>query len=144
MNKWDKRFLNLAKEVASWSKDPSTQVGAVIADENHRIVSLGFNGFPQGVDDDGRLENRELKYEITVHAEANAVLFAGKVLDNCTCYIYPLPPCSRCAGILIQSGIKRVVAPVTDKEKWKKSGELSLKLFKEAGVDCYLVEKLDE
>jgi len=144
MNKWDERFLKLAREVSTWSKDPSTKVGAVIAEENHRIVSLGFNGFPQGVDDDDRLNDRVLKYAITVHAEANAILFAKQPLKGCTLYCWPLPSCSDCAGLIIQSGIGRVVAPVTDKEKWKKSGELSLALFKEAGVDCFLVEKMDE
>ena len=92
MNKWDERFMKLAEHVASWSKDPSTKVGAVIVDEQHRIVSLGSNGFPKGIADDTRLDDRAKKYEIVVHAEINAILFANKPVGNCTLYVYPLPP----------------------------------------------------
>jgi dCMP deaminase len=77
MNKWDKNFLELAKTVSTFSKDPSTQVGAVIVDDDKRVISIGYNGFPKGVRDDHRLDNRELKYEMIVHAEANALLFAN-------------------------------------------------------------------
>src|SRR3989344_2191240 len=75
--KWDRRFLALAEHVAQWSKDPSTKTGAVIVDPNNRVVSLGYNGFPRGVNDlPERLSNRELKYKIIVHCERNALLFA--------------------------------------------------------------------
>ena len=108
---WDKRFLELAKLVGSWSKDPSTQVGAVIVDKDKRIVSIGFNGFPKGVEDsEKRLVDREQKYDIIIHAEANALMFAGKSVEGCTLYTWPFQPCSRCAGLIIQSGIKRVVS----------------------------------
>src|SRR3990172_2103187 len=83
LDAWDSRFLRLAEFVAQWSKDPNTKVGAVIVDGTHRIVSLGFNGFPRGVDDDERLRNRELKLKLMVHAEMNAILFAGRALDGC-------------------------------------------------------------
>ena len=70
MNKWQRRFFDLARLVATWSKDPSSQVGAVIVDDKKRIVSVGFNGLPMGVEDtDERLNVRELKYELIVHAE---------------------------------------------------------------------------
>ena len=74
LDKWDQRFMDLANFVAAWSKDPSTQVGAVIANPHtKRVVSMGYNGFPSGVGDhDHRLENREIKYEMIVHAETNA------------------------------------------------------------------------
>jgi dCMP deaminase len=137
------RFLNLAKEVANWSKDPSTKVGAVIADKDHRIVSIGFNGFPQGIKDDERLNDREKKYELTIHAEANAILFAGRSLDGCTCYTWPLPCCSRCAAIIIQSGMDRFVSLEVTEPRWIESCKLGQDLLKEAGVQTFLVEKLD-
>ncbi len=138
MSKWDNRFLSLAKTVASWSKDPSTGVGAVIVDKDNRIVSLGFNGFPRGVKDDDRLNDREKKYEITVHAELNAILFARTPVDGCTIYTYPLPPCSRCASTIIQSGIVRSVAPVIDEPRWIESCKLGQSILEEAGVQYYL------
>jgi len=142
LNKWDKRFLGLAKHVSEWSKDPSTQVGAVVASDK-RVVSVGFNGLPQGVDDSiERLENREVKYSLIIHAEENALLFSGRNLDGCTIYVYPLPPCSRCAGKIIQSGITKVVASVTDDtERWKESFALAKSMFLEAGVEVIEVPK---
>ena len=133
--KWDKRFLELAKLVGSWSKDPSTQVGAVIADDHNRIVSIGFNGFPKGVKDcEKRLVDREEKYAIIVHAEANALMFANGPVEGCTLYTWPFQPCSRCAGLIIQSSIKRVVCPYSDDERWKKNFELARQLFNESGI----------
>jgi len=136
------RFLNLAKEVSTWSKDPSTGVGAVIVDKDHRVVSLGFNGFPRGVKDDERLNDRELKYEITVHAEANAIIYARHSLVDTTLYSWPIPPCSRCSSLIIQSGINRVVS-VEPPERWVHTCKLGQEMFKEAGVQSYLVEKVD-
>lgn len=133
--KWDQRFLDLAKLCGSWSKDPSTQVGAVIVDGNNRIVSIGFNGFPQGVEDsEERLFDRETKYDIIVHAEANALMFASKSVEGCTLYTWPFQPCSRCAGLIIQSGITRVVSVVHSDGRWKKNFEISRKLLQEAHV----------
>ena len=75
--KWDRRYLDIAKSVSQWSKDPSTKVGAVLVRDN-RIVSVGYNGFPEGVDDsEERYNNRELKYDLVVHAEVNAIISAG-------------------------------------------------------------------
>ena len=133
--KWDKRFLELAKLVGSWSKDPSTQVGAVIVDSNNRIVSIGFNGFPKGVEDsEKRLMDRDEKYGIIVHAEANALMFANGSVEGCTLYTFPFQPCSRCAGLIIQSGIKRVVCPKSNDERWRKNFELSRQLLDESGI----------
>lgn len=132
--KWDLRFLELAKLVGSWSKDPSTQVGAVIVDENNRIVSVGYNGFPQGIIDDERLQNREIKYKVIVHGEINAILFANKSVHGCTLYTIPFEPCPRCAGLIIQSGIKRVVAPINTNARWEEDFQISRKLFQEAGI----------
>ncbi len=138
--KWDDRFLVLAKLIGSWSKDPSTQVGAVIVDDKNRIVSVGYNGFPRGIKDlEKRLCNRAEKYDIIVHAEVNAIAFANKSVEGCTLYIDPFEPCSRCAGIIIQHGIKRVVSYKNKSDRWEKDFSISRKLFTEAGliVDYY-------
>jgi dCMP deaminase len=111
--KWDRRFLELAKTVSTWSKDPSTKVGAVLVAPDKRVVGLGYNGFPKGVDDDERLDIREIKYEIVVHAEVNAIIQAGHAARGSTLYCYPsfqLPPiCARCAGVAIQAGVRGIV-----------------------------------
>lgn len=139
-NKWDERFLSLAEFVASWSKDPSKQVGAVIVDDKKRIVSLGFNGFPAGIADDDRLDDRETKYDIIIHAEINALLFAGRKLEGCTMYVWPIPPCCRCASQIIQSGISRVVAPAVEEtdKRWYDSVRHGENLMKEAGIRVIL------
>lgn len=137
-DKWDRRFMELADFIAQWSKDPSTKVGAVVVDpRNKRVVSTGFNGFPFGVEDKAeRLDDRSVKYEMVVHAETNALMFAGGQAQNCTLYVTPLPPCARCAVLVIQAGIRRVVSPTPDtsREPWKTQFEISSQMFKEAGV----------
>ena len=144
LDKWDQRFMDLAGFIAGWSKDPSTQVGAVIADpKSKRVISMGFNGFPAGVEDlQDRLETREIKYEMVVHAEQNALLFAGPQAQGCTLYVTPLPPCARCGVIIIQAGIQRVVSPTPDKSKepWKTQSEISELMFGEAGVQLDYVD----
>ena len=112
MSKWDRRFLDLAAGMATWSKDMSTQVGAIIVDRDQRIVSSGYNGFPRGVVDSiERYQDRDTKYRMVVHAEINAILFAKRDLTGCTIYVHPFMPCARCAAMVIQTGIKRVVYP---------------------------------
>ena len=130
--KWDTRFLNLADFVSTWSKDPSTKVGSVITDEYNRIVSVGYNGFPRGIDDDARLKNREEKYKMIVHAEMNAILTAARDLSGCTIYTTPFLPCSNCATHIIQAGIKRVVAPINKEPRWEENLKLSESILKEA------------
>ena len=93
LKRWDLRFLEMSQLVASWSKDPSTKVGAVIIDDDRRVISLGYNGFPKGVADDKRLDDREEKYKIVVHAERNALLFANINVKNCSIFTYPFMPC---------------------------------------------------
>jgi len=134
VNHWDRRFLGLAEHVAQWSHDPSTKIGAVIVDDEHRIVSLGFNGFPVGIEDSPeRLNNRELKYKLTVHGERNAMLFANRSLKGCTLYTVPFMPCTTCAGMIIQSGISEVIAPYSDNERWLEEFELASSMFEESG-----------
>lgn len=143
MNEWDMRFLNLVKLVSLWSKDPSTQVGAVIVRPDKSICSTGFNGFPKHVHDDpAYYEDRNIKYKMIKHAEENAILFSTERLDGYTLYVYPLPPCSSCAGDIIQKGIKRVVA-VMSKEKADRfhldsttfGFEFTKLMFEQAGVE---------
>lgn len=135
IEKWDSRYLELAKFVSNWSKDPSTKVGAVITRDN-RIVSLGFNGFPQGVNDTiDRYENRELKYKMVVHAEPNAIISAKQDLKGCWLYTWPFMPCSSCAGLIIQSGITRIITPYVDNPRWAESFALSKNMFYEANVE---------
>lgn len=139
LTKWDRRFLDLAKFVSSWSKDPSTKVGAVVARRN-RIISVGFNGFASGVEDEG-IESmpRERKYLRTIHAEENAILFAGRNIYGTTIYVYPFQPCSNCASKIIQVGIKKVVVMQSEKQsskvgRWKESFNEAYSQFQEAGV----------
>lgn len=134
-NKWDIRFLDLAKYISQWSKDDSTKVGAVITKGN-RIVSLGYNGFPAGIAD--HWESREEKILKTIHAEENAIMH-GKNVEGCTLYVYPLHPCARCAARIIQAGIKRVVVSIgvnpETLARWIDEAEMGAKMFKEAGVE---------
>ncbi len=140
--KWDLRFLRMAEEYATWSKDPSTQVGCVIVDPNtRRVLSGGYNGFPRGIKDTPeRLNNRELKYKLIVHAEMNAIYNAtasGVPLQGSTLYCVGLPTCSQCALGVIQTGIRRVVigceSPIP--EKWAEHWKMSSSLFEEAGIN---------
>jgi len=137
--KWDKRFLELAKLISTWSKDPSTKVGCVIINSSRSIISTGYNGFPRGIEDsDERLNNRELKYSIVCHAEENALLHAANIgvsLKNCIAYC-TWPPCTRCARSLIQVGVKEIVYPdnITIPERWINDFKLSDSLFNEAAV----------
>ncbi len=137
MTNWDHRFLLMAQLVAGWSKDPSSKVGAVITD-GKRIVSIGFNGFPAGTDDDPSIyDDRERKYRRVLHAEQNAMSFAKRDLAGCTIYTTH-PPCARCAAQIVQEGIKRVVCPPPSEDfltRWKDDMTESLAMFHEANVD---------
>jgi dCMP deaminase len=96
MNKWDKRFISLAKEISTWSKDPSTQVAA-IAVKDKRVIATGYNGLPKKLTDSKKiLEDREKKLANTVHAEMNMIYNAvnhGVSLDGATVYVWGLPVC---------------------------------------------------
>ncbi len=140
--KWDTRFLELAEQVASWSKDPSTKCGAVIVRPDKAVVSVGFNGFPMGCDDGAHLyEDREMKLSRVVHAELNAILHAREALHGYTIYTHPSgwgPSCDRCSAYIIQSGIKRVVHKRDTSKfasRWKEPAERGLQMYAEAGVE---------
>ena len=111
--KWDLRFLEMAKLVSTWSKDPSTQTGAVIVRGKNNIVSVGYNGFPGGMDDSPELyANREEKYRRIIHCEMNAERYAESDIQGCTLYTYPFMSCDRCFVHMKNYGIVRFVAPL--------------------------------
>ncbi len=120
-SKWAKRFIQMAELVGSWSKDPSTQVGAVITKQN-RIVSVGFNGYPHGISDSAEIDERETKYLKTLHAEENAILFAKRDLDGCEIWVTHFP-CPNCAAKIIQTGISVVHCPAQTDDFLSRWGE---------------------
>lgn len=127
--------MELAKLVASWSKDGSTKVGAVIVDEQRRIVSTGYNGPPQGVKDE--YTDRTQKLRRTLHAETNALAFAQRNVRGCTIYVTH-PPCSQCAAQIIQHGIRKVVFDLPTYNfltRWGDDYKESLAMFSEVGVE---------
>jgi dCMP deaminase len=138
---WDKKFISLAKEVASWSKDRSTKVGCVIVGPKHDVRALGYNGFPRGANDCNEVRHtRPLKYKWTEHAERNALynaLLSGTSVEGCTAYLQ-WHPCTDCARGLIQSGIAEVVCtnPADDKDnaKWGEDLAIAAEMLAECGV----------
>ncbi|WP_413700142.1 deoxycytidylate deaminase [Psychromonas sp. KJ10-10] len=135
MTKWAERFLQMAELVASWSKDPSTQVGAVITEHN-RIVSLGFNGYPHGISDSAITDNRELKLLKTLHAEENAILYAKRDLKGCEIWVTHFP-CPNCATKIIQTGISVVHCTEQSEDflsRWGDKIQLSEEMFNQSGV----------
>lgn len=134
MANWDKRFYELALHVASWSKDPKTQVGAVVVNEHKQVIGLGFNGFPRGVfDADERYQGRQTKYMFVAHAERNALDNAFTDTRNCTLYT-TLYPCNECAKGIIQKGIRKVVSPEPDYDKPNCNFNITKIMFEEAGI----------
>ncbi len=146
MDGWDRKFLEMATLVSSWSKDPSTKVGCVLADDDHAQLSEGFSGFPRGIADDERLDEREIKYRLIVHAEANAIAAAarnGHSLKGATAYV-TFCPCPQCAALLIQAGIVRVVTIQGGiPAHWKVECEIAQDMFREAGVIYEEAERAD-
>jgi dCMP deaminase len=137
--KWDLRFIDLAKHISTWSKDPSTQVGAVLVSPDRTDIIMGYNGFPRNMNDDISLyANRDTKLSRVIHAELNAILLANKSVNGYTLYLWPFISCDRCAVHVIQAGINRVVCPLPNKDqldRWKDSFDMSLSYFKEANVE---------
>jgi len=135
---WDEYFMGLAHLSAKRSKDPSTQVGAVIVNEEKRVVGVGYNGFPYGCEDEEFPWGREgdlldTKYPFVVHAELNAILNSIQKLKGCTLYV-SLFPCNECAKAIIQSGISCIVYE-SDKYADSESVIASKKMLKAANVE---------
>lgn len=145
---WDSTFMGMAKLIAMRSKDPNTQVGAVIVAKDKRILSLGYNGLPAGMSDDEDVWNRDgedelhLKYTYVCHGEENAILnYRGDfaALSDATIYV-SLFPCNNCAKMIAQSGIKEVVYE-SDKYGGTPLNIASKKILSAAGVKCRRMEK---
>jgi dCMP deaminase len=139
--KWDLRFLELAKHVASWSQDPSTKVGAIVVDEFLTVKGMGYNGFPRGVHDSPeRYADRETKYKFVVHAEVNALINANSSVRGCTLYVWPTlmfpPVCPECCKSVIQHGIHRLVCyeNLTPQGRWQDLADFSKKMLAESGM----------
>lgn len=147
-DRWNRHFLALALKHAELSKDPDKKVGAIIVGSEKEIVSLGFNGLPRGLlDSKQRLNDKDLKRQLVVHAELNAVLavarMGGSALLGKTMYIATLddggvwggPPCTRCSVEVIQAGIKNIVSyPAKPGSSWTEDLTFATQLLREAGV----------
>lgn len=140
ISKWDLRHLGRARYNSTYSKDPSTKVGAVIA-RGKIVITDGYNGFAPGVQDlPERYNNRELKYRMIIHGEINAIHNTREDLTDCTLYTWPFMPCSVCAAQIIKRGISRIVAPFNDNPRWVDDFKISTLQFDEANVELCLVD----
>jgi dCMP deaminase len=138
---WHTRFLKLAEHISTWSRDPNRKVGAVIVRPDKTVASMGFNGFPRGVDDTPeRYQDRDLKNEMVVHAEMNSILHAREPLHGMTLYVWPFHPCARCAAAIIQSGITHVVTVPWETTNWGETIRVARAMFDEAGVKITVFE----
>lgn len=144
---WDEYFMGVALLSAKRSKDPSTQVGACVVNEDKRIIGIGYNGFPTGCSDDefpwGKTDENRLntKYPYVVHAEPNAILNCTSSMKNATLYV-TLFPCNECAKLIIQSGIKHIVY-MSDKYRSTESDIASRKMLDAAGVTYSKMSELE-
>lgn len=145
INKWDYRYLEIAKKVSMWSKDPSTQCGSVIINTENKIVSTGFNGFPKRiVDSSTRYSDRGLKYQLIIHSEINTLLQAKCSVKGFTIYSYPMIPCIRCCVTLIQAGIMKIVTCPLSKEldsRW--NSMLCESILEEAKIELVYINQDD-
>lgn len=139
--KWDERFIGIAQEISSWSKDPSTKVGSIAANEDRRVIAQGYNGFPAKCDDSKLLtDDRISKYEMTVHAEANVIYNAcnsGTKLHHVTVFIYGMYPCPECVKAMAQVKVARIVFQLgvsQNLDKWKNDFDLSRVLMHILGI----------
>lgn len=144
---WSERFLRLAEEVASWSKDPKGGVGAVLVDDRKRVIGLGFNGFPDRIPDDPvLLQDQQAKLPRMIHAEVNAVLNATVSVQGATLFT-TLSPCAECAKLIIQAGVIAVYRrphPEHRHRGWAPSFQIAETILKEAGVTIETVAALSE
>jgi dCMP deaminase len=149
--KWDSRYMELAKYVSQWSKDPSTKVGAVLVNYELHREFVGFNGFARGVEDsEERLNDRETKYQFVVHAEVNAILKAGAAARGASLYVWPsfaIPNiCNECAKVAVQAGIRELIGYMPDPNnpraaRWGQSISIAKMMFDEAGISYRTIEE---
>lgn len=137
--KWQRYFLNLARVTSEMSKDPSTQVGAVIVRPNRTVAGLGYNGFAAKMRDKSeQLNDRSFKYDRMIHAEMNALLNShDNDYQGYSIYVYPFMPCHRCFTMLVQAGITTYVSPIPTEDqltRWRESFEKTLQFAQDCGV----------
>ncbi len=145
-DKWHQRFLSLADSIATWSKDPSRGVGAVIVSPMRQVLATGYNGLPRGFEDNDERLQRPVKYDLIVHAEMNAIIQCarnGVSPVGATMYS-SFSPCIHCSLTIVQAGITKVVTKQIDSgdEHWNDSIEKSLLLFEEVGIEYITLDGL--
>lgn len=147
MDKWNKRFLELAKHVSSWSKD-TTKVGAIIVDpRTNNVVGMGYNGFPRGViDNKARYNDRDMKLKLTCHAELNAILNSNMSTRNCVIYVYPTmmnpASCPECSKAIVQAGIEKLYYYKNNNTNpnWVELEQFSKIILSEGRIQCIEVD----
>ena len=142
--KWDERFIELAESIATWSKDPSRGVGAVIVSPMRQVLATGYNGLPRGFEDSTDRLERPTKYDLIVHAEMNAIIqCARNGISPVGATMYSsFSPCIHCTLSIVQAGIQRVVTRSIDSsdEHWNDSIEKSISMLQEVGVEYVTLE----
>lgn len=148
-DRWDRKWLQMAALVATWSKDRGTKVGCVVVGPYQEVRSLGYNGFPRGADDGhAPWHERPLKYLTTEHGERNAIFNAARIgtsLEGCTLYLATSPtrlgPCADCGRAIAQAGIRRVVqeGPLSERADWAQSCGVARQHLANAGVEYVVV-----
>jgi dCMP deaminase len=143
-DKWNQKYMSLAREISTWSKDPSRAIGAVAVSPKGQVLATGYNGFPRGMfDSPERYDDRSVKYKYIVHAEMNCIYNAtynGVSLDGASLYVWGLPPCSECAKGIIQVGIRTLYWNSSDiPEKWLLSLQTTKEMFDEVGIGLHFV-----
>lgn len=145
MNEYDIKFMELAQQVSKKSDDPRKKVGSVIVNPEGGIVSMGFNNIPLGIKNREKiLSNKEFKNRCIIHAEEHAIISTNirAALLGCSIYVYPLPPCERCASLIVYSGIRKVVFLEVDRSSsWYKPGLLAQELMSDAGLKLVKIEQ---
>jgi dCMP deaminase len=142
-DKWDVRFLDLAKHVRSWSKDPSTKHATVIVRPDRTIAGLGYNGFVRGCPVEEDAVDRPEKYSRVMHGEVNAVLNCHEPVRGYTAYVTSGVACDRCTVFMLQAGIERFVFMNGDDDYWSRWGEsatMSIKYINELNKAALIID----
>ena len=140
--KWQKRFMQMATMCAGWSKDPSTQVGAVISRGNN-FISMGFNGYAKGVED--KIDTRDVKYMKVIHAEENAILQSNQSIAGASIFATHFP-CPNCCAKIIQKDITEIYVPVQSEDylsRWGDKTKISMGMIEEVGIRVIYVKDFE-
>lgn len=142
---WDTYFLGMARYVSRKSKDPSTKTGAVIVRPDRTVCSIGYNGFPRKIEDRPEwLQNREIKYELIIHCEMNALLHSREPIQGYVLYTYPFSSCRRCCVHMIEAGISRAVFPAASTDinsRWGRDIDIVKARYNEAEIEWREVDE---